>query len=84
MHLGLGERKMPFEAMTMSAYDDACRAAEVVVVLVDWLLFLLIRANLGRDGEAKSRRGRHMRKAIPQLHLEVGDRLEPSAEVPDH
>ena len=37
MHLGLGEREMPFEAMTMSAYDDACRAAEVVVVLVDWL-----------------------------------------------
>ncbi|MDA8583608.1 hypothetical protein N9L68_05225 [bacterium] len=84
MHLGLGEREMPFEAMTMSSYEDACRAAEVVVVVVEWLLFLMIRAHLGRDGEAKSKKGRHLRRAIPQLHLEAGDRLEPSAEVPDH
>ena len=72
MHLGLGEREMPFEAMTMSAYDDACRAAEVVVVLVDLLLFLLIRANLGRDGEAKSKKGGNLRRATPQLQVEVG------------
>ena len=55
----------------------------MVAVAVEWFLFLLVKANLGRDGEVESEKGRHLRRAIPQLHLEVWGRLGPSSEIPD-
>ena len=53
------------------------------MLVSNWNTFVQLRVALGRL-RGRARRGRVLRSAFPSLGLEVGDRLEPSPEVPDY
>jgi len=70
---------LPHATTTASDYEGACQAAEVWVTLIDAAQRSRLRGALGR----KKYGGRVLLVVLPDLPLEVGDRLDPTPELPD-
>ena len=73
----------PYRLNTMADFEAACRRCEIHVVIRTAAQHMAIRAALVYDKRAHGNRGRCLMSAFPEFGLEVGDRLEPSREVPD-
>ena len=71
----------PNARKTDADYDAACRACEIDVVL-DHGTFLRVRALLEYDKRSDGARGRALTMDVGP-HLLKGDRLEPTAALPD-
>ena len=71
----------PVALLTLEDANAACARCERLALVALWDTVLQLRAALGRL-RGNSRRGREMRIAFPMLGLDIGDRLEPSTEVP--
>ena len=68
---------------TVDDWERACRQCEIEVLIDRLQVLLEVRSSLGRDGRAKSGKGRHMKRDMPSLGLLLGDRLEPSDAILD-
>jgi hypothetical protein len=73
---------LPWLAKSHSTYEQACDACEVVVDLNrdQWLA---VKRALFWDKRENGGRGRCLMYALPALHLEEGDRLEPTPAMID-
>ena len=85
MHLldGFSPLGMPFPDKTHAAYDQACRACELEVLVPDRATLEALRARLEDDRRPQGARGRALLADFPALGLLKGDRLEPSVLLPD-
>ena len=73
-----------FNLSTTEQYDAACSHCEIRVVIDTMQKLQEIRACLVYDRRKKGIRGLSLKVAFPDLGLAVGDRVEPSQELPDH
>jgi hypothetical protein len=64
-------------------YDDACSACEVIVLVSTNVDLTLIFDRLRSDKSDNGSHGRVLTRDLPMLRLSAGDRLEPSASLPD-
>ena len=67
----------PFSLHTLEDLLRACMACEHVVHINYWELLLRVRASLGRVG-AKNFKGGTLQITLPDVGLDIGDRIEPS------
>ena len=74
----------PFQETTLEEYERACEASEIQVLIPDVRTLQEIRTSFAKSGISKSGKGRCLRRPIPRLGLEVGDRIEPSESLPDY
>ena len=72
----------PSSLTTHEQYQEACDSAEQRVITTEELYKTVLQA-LRYDKRKSGSRGRALIRAIPQLGLEAGDRLEPSDALPD-
>ena len=79
---GAGATSFPFRENGNNDYEAACARCEIWVRL-DGASHAVVLALLANDTRATGSRGRALTRSIPELQLEVGDRLEPSATLPD-
>ena len=79
---GFSQDAFPYAEKTYDEVDEACRVCEIVLVLTA-ILHQQIRTRLGYDRTKKGYHGRYLMEGIPGTNLEIGDRLEPSWEIPD-
>ena len=79
---GFSLDSFPYAHKTYDELHEACRVCEIVIVLTA-NLHQQIRSRLGYDRLKKGYRGRYLMQGIPGTRLELGDRLEPSREIPD-
>lgn len=71
------------EATSASSYDEACRRCEIEVTLETREVLLEVAGLLFYDARIYGKRGRCLKEAVPALGLKRGDRVEPSAQLPD-
>ena len=72
----------PSSLKTHEQYEEACDRAEKRVIITEELHKTVLQA-LRYDKRSTGSRGRALIRAVPQLGLEAGDRLEPSDALPD-
>ena len=72
----------PSSLKTHEQYQEACDSAEKRVIITEELHNTVLQ-DLRYDNRKSGSRGRALIRAIPQLGLEAGDRLEPSDALPD-
>jgi hypothetical protein len=73
----------PFPLKTAEMYHADCDRCEVKVTLRTEAERARLRANLFLDNRQHGSHGRALKCDLPELSLLKGDRIEPSAEVPD-
>ena len=73
----------PYDRKTDVQYDEACAACEKRVVLETADQCKKLAAALWYDKRKSGNRGRCLRRAFPEWGLSAGDRLEPSAGLPN-
>ena len=79
---GMSVLGTPWGAKDYAWYDAACKKCEKHVVL-DEEAYRSVRASLFYDKRKHGARGRALAVDVPELGLQAGDRLEPSATVQD-
>ena len=75
---------LPFARTTLEEYLEACTRCEITVVVREWASLVLLRAALAVSGRERSGRGRFLKRNLPTLGLNAGDRLEPSSGCYDY
>ena len=79
---GLSPLGLPYHVNTDDDYHAACEKCEIKVIITAERQNL-IRPLLFYDKRKQGACGRALRRAVPSLGLQAGDRLEPSHELPD-
>jgi hypothetical protein len=82
-HCGLSVLDSPWESMDMTKIEQACSACEITVVVSNAYELSLIAGNLHYDRRRAGSHGRALTCDLFRFGLQKGDRLEPSATVPD-
>jgi hypothetical protein len=80
---GLSAVDEPWAKKTMTVYEQACEACEVKVTVNSRQEMSHIVGNLQYDKRRVGSSGRALISDVLRFHLCKGDRLEPSASVPD-
>ena len=80
--MGLSVLEHGWTPFTLEAFEACTRACEIPLLLSPDD-YSTIRGLLEPDNRAQGNRGRCLAQAVPRLALEVGDRLEPSPELPN-
>ena len=75
--------KSPYPARGPSDYEQACRNCEILVRIPDARTQTLVATDLFYDLRKGGFRGRALKSDLPELNLQIGDRLEPSAYLRD-
>ena len=81
-HEPFARGSLPWRPLPYDAYDKACAACEVVVVMTAWHRDALL-PHLHSDKRSAGSRGRALSADYPPLQLRRGDRLEPCAALRD-
>lgn len=79
----LEEDDCPWQLNTHADYEAACRRCEITVVVRTEAERAAIASALFWDRRQYGSRGRALKRAVPSHGLQAGDRLEPSAGLPD-
>jgi hypothetical protein len=79
----LEEDDSPWQLNTHADYEAACRRCEITVVVGTEAERAEIAGALFWDTRKYGSRGRALKRALPSYGLQAGDRLEPSAGLPD-
>ena len=79
----LSAMSSPHEPKLPHDYEEACERCERHVEIEDAHTHAKIASFLFYDKRKKGNKGRCLRAGIPELSLRTGDRLEPSADLPN-
>jgi hypothetical protein len=80
---GVEDGTIPWDVNDAAAYEEACRRCEIHVAINTEGERQLVAQQLYYDKRVYGSHGRALKRGIPALRLEAGDRLEPCPGLPD-
>ncbi len=81
--LNISMAELPWDEHEPEEYEEACQTCEIEIIIPNKEAIVKIREHLEFDKRQDGFAGRALMKDVPHFGLLVGDRLEPSPQLPD-